>query len=329
MERLKRVIRASSSKVFQHLKLFFDLFQDSTIFVLYEIFLRLFNMSADRESSTRNLCLCKDKCTMFLVILFIISLFMFFGAGTIYSASNPTSPKLLCADGFTTIVQFVSAVVGISILLLVLIKCCCCRYPSGGSYYYACTYRCPCCSCFTVRCLLAYILVLLPLFVFALLLNFHGMNMIVQNTTDGAVYRCELDPADPDAHPILFSHPNDPSNNTNQICEFWPANSLCESFVSPFYDLELLVKINGVKGAYRCSESSPEGHDVCVSFLKSTQTSSYIQNTFAFVSAILLIVVTIWIERRDLLYKCARRCDCCSSLDPRYQLISRDEAVVC
>jgi hypothetical protein len=264
-----------------------------------------------------------DTCTMFLAILFIISTFMFFGASAIYSVSNPISSNLLCADGFTTIVQFAGAMVGLSIILLI-IACCFCRSSCDD-----CSYQCPCCSSFTVKCLLAYLLVLLPLLVFTLLSNFHGMNMIVQNTTDGAVYRCELDPADPSAHQILFSSNGQSTDDPGQTCEFWPANSLCESFISPFYDLKQLVKINGVKGAYRCSESSPEGHDVCVSFLKFIQTSSYIQTILAFVVAILLIIFPIpaWIKRRHLSNKYACCCDCSSSRDPRGRPFSHGTAL--
>jgi hypothetical protein len=145
--------------------------------------------------------------------------------------------------------------------------------------------------------------------------------MIVQSSTNGMMYRCELDVTNPDAHLILFSYNGQTTNSPDQSCEFWPTNSLCEALMPPLYDFHPSAEIDGIKGAYRCPESSSEGHDVCISFLNATQTYFYIQSTLTCVSVLLLIIVPIWIERRDRSDECALGCDCFPSRGPRYKLI--------
>ena len=165
----------------------------------------------------------------------------------------------------------------------------------------------------------SFFLIFLPLLICSVWLNFYGINMIIWSSTNGTVYRCELNPEDSDAHLIIFPPINnlsnlDPedsnahlvlfplinnlSNYSGQICEFWPVNSLCGPSSCIFRHLPQLGTINGSRGAYRCQESSPEGHDLCLSFLKSTQTYSLIQAICAFISVILLSISLVCIKIR-------------------------------
>jgi hypothetical protein len=272
------------------------------------------------ESTTCRYCscpCCNDKCAVTLVVIFAISILMFLAAGLMYTISDsPSSPMLLCADSFTSTVKLVSYICAGSIFFLCLVICCCRNFcDSRGD-------PCSCCPCFELVLVSCFFLVVLSLLICSVLLNFRGMNMIVQSSTNEMIYRCELDPANPDAHLIVFSPFGQMTSNPNQVCEFRSTTSLCGSFISLFAVLEQLVEIDGTKGAYWCPESSPEGHDVCVSFLNFTQIFLYIQNVLAFVSVTLFIASIIWIERRDRSDECARRCDCFRSRGPRYKLSS-------
>jgi hypothetical protein len=338
---------------------FFDLFSETQLsfIVLHKILFRLFNMEntvsnpavaidtsvASEESTTSYCCscpccscscdcclylCCKDKCAVALKVILAISIIMSIVACIMYTTFELTSPNLLCTDRFTSEMKFIDYVYGIMVAFLCMTAICClglCWCPCGGS----CDGRedlCRCCSYNVMIIKVCYSLVFVLLLLSIVPLNFHGTNMIVQSSSNGTMYRCELDRENPDAHLLLFPSNGQPTSNPNQTCEFWPAYSLCEALFAPFYSLKQLVKVNGTKGAYRCSESSPEGRDVCVGFLRYTQAYSCIQTILAYASAILLLITCRWIEKRDQSDECARRCDCCSPENPRYQLISQDVA---
>ena len=320
---------------------FFDLFLSSTFsLLLREIFFRLSNMTdsektpilvavpiTEEENTTRDCCTChpccKDKCAVFLIILLIISIIMFLVASAMYVASELTSPKVLCPDSITSIVKLVGYLFSFFAAVTFGIATCHCNKACD----YCCN-RCSGCSVSTMVILTCFFLVFLPLLICSMWLNFHGMNMIVQDLTDGAIYRCEGDQENPDAHRILFKFNNETTNHLNQGCDFWPINTLCDSLICAFKAFPSLVKMNGTLGAYRCSDSSPEGHDVCVSYLGVARIYSYIQTTLAYVSVVFLMILSIWIERRDQSDDCARCCDCCTPEGSRYKLIPQKVASV-
>ena len=272
----------------------------------------------EEENTTCDLCTCfpccNDKCAVFLVILLIISIVMFLGASSMYMASEETSPKVLCPDRITSTVKLVG-------YLFTLLVCITYVTAACSKTCDRCWDLCSGCSASAVIILACFFLVFLPLLICSMWLNFHGMNMIVQNPTDGTIYRCEGDKENPDAHRILFESNGRATNHPNQTCDFWPLDTLCDSLLCTFRVLPYLVNRNDVLGAYHCSDSSPEGHDVCVSYLRFAHTYSYIQTALAYVSVTFLMIIPIWIVRRDQSEDCARCCDCCAPKGPRYKLI--------
>ena len=272
----------------------------------------------EEENTTRDCCTChlccNDKCAVFLIILLIISVVMFLGASAMYMASEQTSPKVLCPDGITSTVKLV----GYLLTLLVLITC---AIAACSKACERCCDQCSGCSVSTMVINACFLQFFLPLLVCSMWLNFHGMNMIVQSSTDGAIYRCEGDQENPDAHRILFKFNNETTNHFNQSCDFWYVSTLCDSLFCEFKVHPSLVKVHDILGAYRCSDSSFEGHVVCVSYLRFAHTYSYIQTTLAYVSVTLIMIFSIWIMRRDQSEDCARCCDCCAPNGPRYKLL--------
>ena len=273
----------------------------------------------EKESTTCDCCTChpcrNDKCAIFLAIFTIISVVMFLAASAMYMASEATSPKVLCPDRITSTVKQMGYLFSILIIIIIIVIV--------ASYLICerCCDQCSGCSTSAVIIIACFFLVFLPLLVCSMWLNFNGMNMIVQDLTDGAIYRCEGDQENPDAHRILFKFNNETTNHLNQECAFWPINTLCDSLVCAFQGYPSLVKMNGTLGAYRCSDSSPEGQDVCISYLRFAHTYSYIQTTLAYVSVTLIMIFSIWIVRRNQSDDCARCCDCCGPKGPRYKLI--------
>ena len=233
------------------------------------------------------------KCAKLFPLFFSSSFIMFIVALIMYCLSEESS-ELLCPDRTTSKVKSWSLVAMTYVFVLCLFsgvfrrpKSCFDGQNKNPRGLY-----------FVMLVPFSLFVIFLPLLISSLWLNFYGMNMIIWNSTDGAVYRCELGPCDSHAHLILFPSTNDSSNNPDQICEFWPVTSLCDSSFSPFHHLLQSVMINDSRGAYRCQESSPEGHDLCLSFLKSTWTYSLIQAICAFISAILLNISLVCIKIR-------------------------------
>ena len=257
---------------------------------------------------------CKDKCAVFLAILLIISVVMFLAASAMYMASEEISPKVLCPDGIISTVKFMGYLFSLLVSLIFIVA----TYSKACD---RCWNVCTCCSASEVLIFACFFVVFLPLLICSMWLNFSGMNMIVQSSTDGAIYRCEGDQENPDAHRILFESNGGATNHLNQKCNFWSLDTLCDSGSCAFRVHPSLVDVNGVKGAYRCSDSSPEGQDVCVSYLRFTHTYSHIQTTLAYVSVTLIMIFSIWIVRRNQSDDCARCCDCCGPKGPRYKLI--------
>jgi hypothetical protein len=253
-----------------------------------------------------------------LLFLLNVAIILFAVTGFMYLNSEKSYPGLLCPDKITSEVRRWGFIVVASVFFLCLAtQCCTClnRCFEGQSNSCGRAQFIVVLSCF-------FFILFSSLLVCSVWMNFHGMDMIVQSSTNEAAYRCELDSTNPDAHSILFSRPNGPSNNTNQICEFWSADSLCDSF--SFYSLPQIVMINGTRGAYRCQESSPEGHNVCLGFLNFIQRYYHIQTTLAFVSVTLFIIVLVWIEIREPSEECTRCCNCCCSYrGPPIRSISR------
>ena len=254
---------------------------------------------------------------------------MFIAAGLMFVLSEDTSPKVLCPDRITATVKQMGYLFSILIIIIILVIaasnliCDCCKRSCDR-----CKDQYICCSFPVLFYICVFLLLFLPLLVCSMWLNFHGMNMIVQNPTDEAIYRCEGVQENPDAHRILFKPNNGTTNHLNQGCDFWSIDALCDPLVCAFQGYSYLVKVNGILGAYRCSDSSPEGHDVCVSYLGVALIYSYIQTTLAYVSIPLLVILSIWIVIRDQSDDCARRCDCCVPKGSRYKLIPQKVASV-
>ena len=281
----------------------------------------------DEESTTSHGCSCSPhnrRCDVILDALIVISLIMGIAAFIMFLAYEEAFQQILCPDSVTSTATYVGWIYGGSFLFIVLsiifCSCFCLLLCSPECPFVNCARnllvhdedRPSSCLSFTVHTLLPFLLVL-PLLVCILWLNFHGMNMIVLNPTDGAMYRCELDRENPDAHQIFFASNGEPTNNIDQECDFWPKTTLCEgSFAYRLYRFLPGVYVNGTEGAYRCLESSPEGHDVCVTFLRSTHVYTYIQTILAYVSIISLMILLTWVGIRNRPNDCVRCCRCCS-----------------